>query len=93
MFRGDSFAIGAFRWGLVGAAVATGISQMVGGQAPVIYYLRPNTCLLRLGKTRWDGRLLLKGCTNAFFELLSNISMFLVNMLYNGQLIRYAGEK
>ena len=88
----DLLLVGVLRWGLVGAAVATGISQMVGGLAPVIYFMRPNTSLLRLGKTRWDGKALIKGCTNGFSELLSNISMSLVSMLYNGQLIRYAGE-
>lgn len=59
---------------------------------PFIYFLRPNDSLLRLGKCRFDGSALLRTCTNGSSELMSNISMSLVGMLYNLQLIQYAGE-
>ena len=88
----DFLLVGVLRGGLVGAAVATSASQVVGGLFPVFYFLRPNSSLLRLGRTRWNGKALLKGCTNGFSELLGNISMSLVSALYNAQLIRYAGE-
>ena len=78
--------------GLPGAAIATAVSQLVGGFVPLIYFARPNSSLLRLGKTTFDGRALLKTCTNGSSELLSNISLSLVNMLYNTQLLSYAGE-
>ena len=87
------FIFGAvFRWGLPGAAVATALSQAVGGIVPLIYFLRPNTSALRLTKTRYDGRALLKTCTNGSSELMSNISMSVVSMLYNFQLMKYAKE-
>ena len=79
-------------FGLVGAAMATALSQVVGGVIPLVYFARPNNSLLRLGKTRYDGKALLKTCTNGSSELMSNISMSLVNMLYNIQLLSYAGE-
>lgn len=77
---------------LVGAAVATGMSQVIGGILPLIYFFRKNSSILRLGKTRLDGKSLLKACTNGSSEFMSNVSMNLVGMLYNVQLMKYAGE-
>ena len=88
----DALLVAIFPLGLVGAAVATAMSQVVGGLIPVIYFLRPNTGLLRLVGTRFDLRALTKTCSNGFSELLTNVSMSLVNMLYNVQLMRFAGE-
>ncbi len=88
----DFIFVAVFRWGLPGAAVATALSQAVGGIVPLIYFLRPNTSALRLTKTRYDGRALLKTCTNGSSELMSNISMSVVSMLYNFQLMKYAKE-
>lgn len=78
--------------GLVGAAWATSISQVVGGVIPLFYFSRENDSLLRFTKTSFDGRALLRACANGSSELMSNISMSVVNMLYNVQLIAYAGE-
>lgn len=88
----DALLVGVLPWGLVGAAAATAISQLIGGVIPIIYFFRPNTSLLRLGKAKFDGKALLKTCTNGSSELMSNISMSLVGMLYNIQLMKYAGE-
>ncbi len=88
----DALFVGVLRWGLVGAAAATAISQSVGGIIPLIYFGRPNTSLLRLTRTKFDGRALLKACANGSSELMSNISMAVVGMLYNIQLMKYAGE-
>lgn len=79
-------------FGLEGAAAATAVSQLVGGVIPLIYFARPNTSLLRFRPFRFDGRALFKACTNGSSELMSNISMSLVSMLYNIQLLRMAGE-
>ena len=88
----DFLLVGVFRFGLVGAAVATGMSQVIGGIVPLVYFARKNTSLLRLTKTEFDKKALLKTCTNGSSELLSNISMSLVSMLYNVQLLKIAGE-
>ncbi len=88
----DFVFIAIFQWGIVGAAAATAVSQLIGGFAPLIYFYRPNTSRLRLVKTKTDTRVLLKTCINGSSELMTNISMSLVNILYNFQLIRYVGE-
>lgn len=88
----DYVFIALLHWGLAGAALATALSQMVGGFTPFVYFLRENDSLLRLTKTRFDGRILLKTCTNGSSELMSNISASVVTMLYNFQLMRLAGE-
>lgn len=88
----DWLFVGVFRWGIVGAAAATGVSQAVGGLVPLLLFIRPKTGVLALGKAAWDGRALLKACTNGSSELMSNVSMSLVGMLYNAQLMEYAGE-
>lgn len=77
---------------LIGAAIATGMSQVIGGALPMVYFLGKNSSILRLGKARFDATALLKACTNGSSELMSNISMNLVGMLYNVQLMKYAGE-
>ncbi len=77
---------------LLGAAAATAVSQLVGGLVPLFYFARPNSSLLRLTRLKFDGRALLKCCTNGSSELLSNITMSLVSMLYNIQLMKYAGQ-
>ncbi|MGN0580342.1 MAG: MATE family efflux transporter [Ruminococcus sp.] len=88
----DALFMAVFHWGVVGAAAATAVSQAVGVTVPLIYFSRPNTSLLRLTRTKWDGKALLKACTNGSSELMSNISMSVVSMLYNVQLMKYAGE-
>lgn len=88
----DYVFIALLRWGLAGAACATAFSQLIGGLVPFVYFLRKNDSLLQLTKTRFDGRILLRTCTNGSSELMSNISASVVTMLYNFQLMRLAGE-
>ena len=88
----DAVMVGVFRWGVAGAALATILSQAVGGLTPVVYFLRKNSSLLRLVRPRFDGRVLWKTCSNGSSELMSNISGSVVAMLYNFQLLRLAGE-
>ena len=77
---------------LAGAAVATALSQVVGGTVPLLYFGRKNDSLLRLGTCRFEGRAIARACLNGSSEFMSNISMSLVGMLYNIQLLKYAGE-
>ena len=88
----DALFTAVLPFGLAGAASATAISQALGGIIPLFYFGRRNSSRLRLCKTSFDGWALLKACTNGSSELMSNISMSIVSMLYNAQLIRYAGE-
>ena len=88
----DALFIAGFGWGVAGAAAATAMSQVVGGVVPLAYFARENDSLLRLVRPVFDRRALVKTCTNGSSELMSNVSMSLVSMLYNVQLMRYAGE-
>ena len=88
----DFVFIVPLRWGLAGAAIATAISQVIGGAVPIVYFARKNDSLLRLTKAKFEGRILLRTCTNGSSELMSNISASIVTMLYNFQLMRLAGE-
>lgn len=77
---------------LAGAAAATAISQLIGGAFPLCYFFTKNGSILRLGKTHFDGKAVFKACTNGSSEFMSNISMSLVAMLYNMQLMKYDPE-
>ena len=88
----DALFVGILKWGLIGAALATAISQAVGGVIPLLYFALPNKSLLRLTGFTFDGRALLKTCTNGSSEMMTSISLSLVNMLYNFRLMEYAGE-
>ena len=88
----DAVFVAVFSWGVEGAAAATALSQGVGGILPLLYFGRANSSLLKLTKLKFDGKALLKTCTNGSSELMSNISASIVSMLYNMQLLTYAGE-
>lgn len=89
----DALFIAGFGWGVAGAAIATGISQVVGGIIPLIYFMnKKNNSILHTTRTRLEFKPLLKACTNGSSELMSNISMSLVSMIYNFQLMRIIGE-
>ena len=88
----DALFIVVFKWGLAGAAVATAISQVLGGIIPIVYFGRKNDSLLRLVKTKFYGNILGKTIINGSSEMMSNISASVVTTLYNLQLLRLAGE-
>ena len=88
----DALLVAVFNFGLVGAAAATAISQFVGGFIPIIYFAHNRTSLLRFCKSKPYWQVLLRACFNGSSELLSNISASIVTMLYNYQLLRFAGE-
>ena len=88
----DALFIVGFGWGLAGAAAATAASEFVGGGVPLIYFACKNKSSLRLGRPVADLRALGRVCANGSSELVSNISMSLVSMLYNYQLMAYIGS-
>lgn len=88
----DALFIAVLGWGVAGAAVATALGQCVGGLIPFVYFARKNSSRLALVKTKLLGGALLRTCTNGSSELVSNISMSSVGMLYNAQLMKVAGE-
>ena len=89
----DVLLVGILHWSVEGAAIATMLSQVVGGLLPVFYFLnRNNTSRIHLCRPRFEGKVLLNACINGSSELMTNLSMSLVNILYNYQLLRFAGE-
>lgn len=88
----DALFVAGFGWGISGAAVATALSQAAGAVIPLVYFFRPNSSRLRLGKCRADWKSLLRTVTNGSSELVNSVSASVVGMLYNIQLMKYAGE-
>ena len=88
----DALFIVGFKWGLAGAAAASALTQVVGGVFPLFYFGRKNSSILRLVKPVWDGRALIKSCTNGTSEFMGAAAMSFVGIIYNIQLLKYAGE-
>lgn len=89
----DALLVGVFGMGLVGAALATNVSEVLGGGIPVIYFLRKNNkSFLRFTRAPFEGRILGRACFNGMSEMVTNIAMSIVGVLYNLQLMRYIGE-
>lgn len=88
----DAVFVAGFKWGLAGAAAATVAGQVFGGVFPLAYFLRKNDSLLKLGKTKFYFKALLKSCTNGSSEFLSNVSSAVVIMLYNYQVAKLVGD-
>lgn len=88
----DVFFVGLFKWGVAGASLATSFSELIGGGVPLAYFLLNRSSDLRIIKPTMELKALLKACTNGASELMTNVSMSLVNMLYNIQLMKYFGQ-
>lgn len=88
----DFLFIYVFRWGVAGAAIATITSQFVGAIIPMIYFARKNKSPLKLGKTKFELSPILKTCANGSSEMVTNLSMSLVNILFNMQLMDLVGS-
>lgn len=88
----DFLFIAVLHWGLAGAALATGLGQAVGGVIPLLYFARENDSLLKLTRTGFQAEILKKTMTNGSSEMVTNLSGSIVNILYNFQLMKLAGE-
>lgn len=88
----DAVLVGVLRWGVFGAALATGLSQTIGGLLPFLYFIRSNSSKLHLTKAKFKLRPILQACANGSSELMSNISGSVVGIVYNFQLLKYLGE-
>lgn len=88
----DALFMAVFKWGIVGAAAATAISQVLGGVIPVFYFTAKNSSLLQLVKAKFSGKVILKACANGASEFMTNVAISLVNVIFNLQLLHIAGE-
>lgn len=89
----DAVLVSSCGLGLLGAAIATGASQVFGGLFPIIYFSVKNSSLLRLTKTKFYGKAFIKSCTNGSSEFFSNVASAVVVMLYNFQIQAILGEE
>ena len=87
----DFVLIYVVKLGVAGAAIATVTSQVVGAVIPLVYFSRKNKTMLKLGKAKFDLATIVKTCTNGSSEMVTNLSMSLVNILFNMQLMEFAG--
>lgn len=87
----DFLLIYVFRIGVAGAAIATITSQIVEAIIPLVYFARKNNTILKIGKTKFELSTIIKTCTNGASEMVTNLSMSLVNILFNMQLMKFAG--
>ncbi len=87
----DALLIIGFGWGLAGAAIATAVSEVIGGALPLVFFIGKRAGNIKFTRPIMDIRALGKACINGSSELVSNISMSLVSMLYNYQLMIFLG--
>lgn len=87
----DFLLIYVFKWGVAGAAIATITSQIVGAIIPLLYFIRKNKTKLKIGKTKFEFSPIIKTCANGSSEMVTNLSMSLVNILFNMKLMKLAG--
>ena len=88
----DALFLIGFQWGLAGAAAASALTQIVGGVFPLVYFSRKNNSLLKIVKPVWDSRSLVRACANGSSEFMAEAAFSLVGIIYNIQLLKYAGE-
>lgn len=88
----DAVLIAGFKLGLLGAALATVIGQSVGGLLPVFYFTFNRKGVLYLDKPLLKIKPLLKTCLNGSSEMMTQLSLSLVNIMYNYQLMRFVGQ-
>lgn len=91
----DALFVWALRMGVTGAALATVIAQIVGGFYPMVYFssrrLNRGTLAFR-HRTRVLWHYVGKACTNGLSEYVGNITLSIVSICYNLQLMRLMGQ-
>ena len=88
----DVALIAGIGMGILGAAIGTVAGEAVGFAISLAFFARPNKSALRLGPTSLDWRMLGRTCVNGSSEMVSDIALSLVALVYNVQLLSYLGE-
>lgn len=88
----DYAFIDAFKWGVAGAALATGAGQIAGGIIPLIYFIYKKDLPINLVKTGFDFKIIKKAMVNGASEMVTNLATSVVSMVYNFQLMKMFGE-
>lgn len=89
----DYVSMAVLNMGIAGAALATGLSQCVGGLIPLFWFLsKKNKSNLRFCRTKMEWTPMLRACGNGASEMLTSVSASITGILYNWQLMKYTGE-
>ena len=88
----DIVFVGILGFGVEGAAAATVCSEFIGGGVSLIYFTRKNPTPYTYRPVLPNPRLIGRTCINGSSEMVANIAMSLVGMVYNIQLLRLLGE-
>ena len=87
----DWFMVAFMREGLFGAAIATGIAWAISAFIPFIYFFR-KTSILHFTDFSFDFPNMIKAAYNGSSEMIDSVAYAIVAMLFNSQLLKYAGE-
>lgn len=87
----DYLFMGPLEMGIRGAALATGIGQLIPAVAGLLYFLCSRKTLW-LVKPRGDFAVIKESCFNGASEMVTNLSGAVVTFLYNFMMLKYLGE-
>ncbi len=88
----DYILIHSLNLGISGAAIATGISYTIPALAGIFYFTFYKKGPLFLSKPCFDWSVIQKTCSNGASEMVTNLSMSVVTLLFNNILMRLAGS-
>lgn len=88
----DYLFMGPMELGIKGAAVATGIGFMIPAVIGLIWFAKKEDRILCFTKPKFDGKVLIRTCTNGSSEMVSNLAVAVTTFLFNKLMMRYVGE-
>lgn len=87
----DYLFMGSMNMGIKGAALATGIGQLIPAVAGLVYF----SCFhgsLHFVCPKFRFRVLMKSCINGSSEMVTNLSTAVVTYLFNMTMLKFLGE-
>lgn len=88
----DYLFIVVFHMGVAGAAIATSIGYTLPAIIGLVYFFLNKKGTLYFVKPVFDRIVLLKTCTNGSSEMVTNLAIAIVTLLFNKIMLRYLGE-
>lgn len=88
----DFLFIAVFKWGVVGAAIATMMGHLVQSLGPILYFVLKKDHLIKLVRTNFDFKIIGQCSFNGLSDFIFNISANIIGIVYNIQLLRYIGQ-
>lgn len=88
----DYVFIAMVKWGIAGAALATGIGYCVQSLVGAAYFAFKRDGSLYFVKPKWNGRALLKSCSNGMSEMVSMLAVSITMIAMNVILMDLTGS-